>query len=98
MVSVSVENKGAYCCLSVWRAGHSKKHVHFIYNSHPITMCADSMGLINFFLGQRTVRVKALQQALRTSSPPVSFTSEYNGLLGLPERTASQVDLSSPTE
>ena len=24
MVSVSVENKGAYCCLSVWRAGHSK--------------------------------------------------------------------------
>ena len=24
MVSVFVENKGAYCRLSVWRAGHSK--------------------------------------------------------------------------
>ena len=24
MVSVFVENKGAYCCLRVWRAGHSK--------------------------------------------------------------------------
>ncbi len=51
------------------------------------------------FLGQRTVRVKALQQALWTrSSPPVSATRAYNGLLGLRERTASQVDLSSPTE
>ena len=24
MVLVSVENKGAYCCLTAWRAGHSK--------------------------------------------------------------------------
>ncbi len=24
MVSVSVENKGAYCCLGVWIAGHSQ--------------------------------------------------------------------------
>ncbi len=50
------------------------------------------------FLGQRTVRVKALQLALRTISaalvPPIHA---FDGLLGLPGRTASQIELSSHT-
>lgn len=48
---------------------------------------------------QRPVTVKVLQQALRTKSlPRVSAAPAYSSLLGLPERSASQVDLSSPTE
>jgi len=50
------------------------------------------------FLGQRTVRVKALQLALRTMSaalvPPIHA---FDGLLGLLGRTARQIELSSHT-
>jgi len=50
------------------------------------------------FLGQRTVRVKALQLALRTiSAATVPPTHAFDGVLGLPDRTASQVELSSHT-
>ena len=54
--------------------------------------------LLTGFLGQRTVRVKALQLALRTiSAALVSPAHAFDGLLGLPGRTASQIELSSHT-
>ncbi len=50
------------------------------------------------FLGQRTVRVKALQLALRTlSAALVPPTHAFDRVLGLPDRTASQIELSSHT-
>ena len=52
----------------------------------------------NRFLGQRTVRVKALQLALRTlSAASVPPTHAFDGVLGLAGRTASQIELSSHT-
>ena len=62
-------------------------------------MCSKfALLLTTSFLGQRAVRVKALQLALRTISaaltPP---THALNGVLGLRGRTASQIELSSHT-
>ena len=54
--------------------------------------------LTTVFLGQRTVRLQALQLALRTMSAAlVPPTHAFDGLLGLPGRTASQIELSSHT-
>jgi len=50
------------------------------------------------FLGQRTVRVKALQLTLRTlSAALVAPTHAFDVVLGLAGRTASQIELSSHT-
>ncbi len=50
------------------------------------------------FLGQRTVRVKALQLARRTiSAALIPPAHTFDGVLGLTCRTASQVELSSHT-
>ena len=52
----------------------------------------------NRFLGQRTVRVKALQLALRTfSAALVPPTHAFDGVLGLADRTANMIELSSHT-
>ena len=61
--------------------------------------CAANLPLLTTgFLGQRTVRVKALQLALRTiSAALVPPTHAFDGSLGLPGRTASQIELSSHT-
>jgi len=49
-------------------------------------------------LGQRTVRVKALQLALRTlSAALVPPTHAFDGVLDLAGRTASQIEMSSHT-
>ena len=51
------------------------------------------------FLGQRTVRVKALQIARRTvSAALIAPAHKFDGVLGLSDRTASQVELSSHTD
>ena len=51
------------------------------------------------FLGQRTVRVKALQIARRTiSAALIALAHKFDGKLGLSGRTASQVELSSHTD
>ncbi len=41
LMSMDIENKGASCCLTAWRAGTLKSHVHFICSSHTTTMFAD---------------------------------------------------------
>jgi hypothetical protein len=57
---------------------------------------ADNLLLTIGFLGQCTVRVKALQLALRTTSAAlVPRTHAFDGVLGLPGRTAKQIALSS---
>ncbi len=57
-----------------------------------------SLLLTTDFLGQRTVRVKALQLALRTlSAASVPPTHAFDGVLLLAGRTASQIELSSHT-
>ncbi len=54
--------------------------------------------LTTVFLGQRTVRLQALQLALRTMSAAlVPPTHAFDGVLGPPGRTASQIELSSHT-
>ncbi len=51
------------------------------------------------FLGQRAVRVKALQLALWTMSAAlVPPTYTFDGVLNLPGRIASQVELSPHTK
>ncbi len=61
-----------------------------------LLLCSNLAPLLTTnFLGQRTVRVKALQLALQTiSAALVPPTHMYNGVLGLPGRTASHIELS----
>ncbi len=66
MVSVSVENKGEYCCLKCVESWTFKNHVHFTCNSHTTTMCADPTSPGNMLAPSKTARNK--WQLMRTKS------------------------------
>jgi len=102
MVFVSVENKGAYRCLTAWRAGHSKIMCNSSATAtlQPVTTLTPPGGvrmMCNVLINRRRIVRTQVPQQLRNQQPIQGNHSQSVAVLVLPSSPhhISAINLSS---